>query len=306
MTIQHNFSYSNALSASAKINWQVVDLIGGDKKLDFTKPFLPDGLAGVSSITSLNDKEKLLLNQIRGATYLHLFQLVEDFILPFALDHAREGAYGDKERVRALVNFAEEEAKHQQLFRAFWDEFKKDFPVTPEVIGPSEAIADTVLGHGKLGVALLVLHLEWLTQKHYLESIQTDESIDPLFADLLKHHWQEEAQHAKLDTLIAAELASHSSQEEIEKAIDEFLAIGGILDGGLQQQVKFDLDTLEKVIHRTLSPAEREEIERIQLKSYRWTFLVSGLEQTNFVSAISDLSLAGLGRVQAVGKALLN
>jgi hypothetical protein len=304
MSIQHSYSYPAAVADSQKVNWRVEDLIGGDKKLDFSRPFLPDSLAGVSHIEGLNAREKLILNQIRGATYLHLFGLVEEFILPFALERAKDGVHGDKHRVRALLTFAEEEAKHQQLFQSFATEFAQGFPVEPELIGPAQAVAEAVLAHSTLGVAILILHLEWLTQRHYVESVKTDETIDPRFLSLLRHHWQEEAQHAKIDTLVAAELAARSTSQEIELAIDDFLKIGGILESKLQQQVKFDLATLEKAIGRTLSAAQRAEIEAVQLKSYRWTFLVSGLEQTNFVKAVGELSVAGLRRVQDVARAL--
>lgn len=302
--IQHTYSYSSALADSLKVNWKVDDLIGGPKKLDFQRPFLPDSLVRVAEIRSLNTQEKLLLNQIRGATYLHLFGLVEEFILPFALERAQDEIHGDKSRVRALLTFAEEEAKHQQLFHRFSEEFAASFPVKVEFIGPAREIASAVLQHSTLGVAVLILHLEWLTQKHFTESVKTDESLDPLFVDLLRHHWQEEAQHAKIDTLVAAELARQASAEQIEKAVDDFLSIGALLDGGLQQQVKLDLDTLERAIQRKLSTTERDEIANIQLKSYRWTFLVSGLEHPNFSKAVADLSASGWARVQEVARAL--
>lgn len=302
--IQHNYSYADTLQASLKVDWKVEDLIGGNKKLNFSRPFLPDSLVRVAEIRSLDAREKLVLNQIRGASYLHIFGLVEEFILPFSLERARDQIHGDKGRVRALLTFAEEEAKHQVLFQRFSEEFAKDFPVKAEFIGPATEIAAAVLNHSALAVAILILHLEWLTQRHWTESIKTDEALDPLFVDLLRHHWQEEAQHAKIDTLVAAELAAQATPEEIEKGIDDFLAIGGLLEGGLQQQVKLDVDTLERALRRRFSAAEREEIEAVQLKSFRWTYLVSGLEHPNFVKAIADLSPAGLERVRATAKAL--
>ena len=39
-----------------------------------------------------------------------------------------------------------------------------------------------------------------MTQLHYLDSVKDDGDLDPLFKSLLRHHWMEEAQHAKLDT----------------------------------------------------------------------------------------------------------
>lgn len=304
MTIQHTYTYPATLRDSLKVNWKVEDLIGGDKVLDFSKPFLPDALARTAHLPGLEEDEKRILNQIRGATYLHLFGLVEEFILPFALDRARDELDGDKERTQTILVFAEEEAKHQILFQRFAQEFAKGFGTPIEFIGPAKDIATAVLAHSPLAIAILILHLEWLTQRHYLESVKTNETLEPLFVSLLKHHWQEEAQHAKIDTLVAAELASKATPAEVEKAIDDFLAIGGLLDGGLQQQVKFDLVAFEKATGRTLSEDARSRIEALQLRSYRWTFLVSGLEQENFVRAVKDLSAAGLERVKDVAKAL--
>jgi hypothetical protein len=304
MSIHHNFSYESALRDSHKVNWRVEDVIGSGQRLDYTRPFLPDSLARTQELKTLSASEKLTLNHIRGATYLHLFGLVEQFILPFAIDRAKDRHADAKTRTRALLSFAEEEAKHQQLFERFSEEFRGSFATPIELIGPATAIAEQVLAFGNLPVAILILHLEWLTQRHYLESVKTDEKLDVLFSDLLKHHWQEEAQHAKLDTLVLSELAERASASEIDKAIDDFLAIGGLLDGGLRAQVEFDLVAFEKAIGRALAAAEREEIRQAQIRSYRYTFLVSGLEQPNFVAAVSDLSPQGLAKLQAAARAL--
>ena len=66
-----NYSYEAALEASDKVNWRVEDLIGGDKRLDFTKPFMPESLARVEPLDFLSPEERLVLNQIRGHGYLY-------------------------------------------------------------------------------------------------------------------------------------------------------------------------------------------------------------------------------------------
>jgi len=65
-----NYNYQETLAASVKANWRIEDIIGGDKRLDFTKPFMPESLARVQSLDFLSDDEKVLLNQIRGFGYL--------------------------------------------------------------------------------------------------------------------------------------------------------------------------------------------------------------------------------------------
>jgi hypothetical protein len=302
--LTHHYSYEATLADSLKVNWKVEDLIGGVRKLDFTRPFLPDSLTGTAGISCLSPAEKLKLNQIRGNSYLFLFRLVEEFILPFVLDHVRKIVHGNEHAVRALLSFADEEAKHMHLFKRFGDEFARGFATPCGVIGPVDQIAAAVLGHRPLGVALTTLHLEWMTQRHYLDSVKTQEDLEPLFCGMLRHHWMEEAQHAKLDTLLVAELAEKLSPAEIDDGINDFLAIGTMLDGGFAAQAKLDLESLSKATGRTFTEAEKKEITEAQTKSYRWTFLVSGMTHPNFVRTLEQLSPGGAARVAEVAKAL--
>lgn len=62
----HGYSYHETLATSARINWKIEDIIGGDKRLDFTRRFLPESLARVEPLTFLTAHEKLVLNQIRA------------------------------------------------------------------------------------------------------------------------------------------------------------------------------------------------------------------------------------------------
>src|SRR4026208_2257697 len=236
--ITTTYNYQETLAASVKANWRVEDIIGGDNGLDFPRPFMPDSLARVNSIDFLSGDEKILLNQIRGYGYLCTFGLVEEFILPFVLDHARPQLNQDDYRTRALLQFASEEAKHIQLFRKFAEEFKQRFVTNCETIGPAEEIGKAVLSHSPLGVALVILGIEWTTQQHYLESIRDDNELDPQFKSLLRHHWIEEAQHTKTDTLMIQSLTNNLTTAEIEIGFSDYASIGNLFDGGLKQQVE--------------------------------------------------------------------
>ncbi len=303
--LTHNFSYEAALNDAIKVNWQVNDLIGGTKRLDFAKPFLPETLAGVRGLTSLNAREKLLLNQIRGNSYLYLFGFVEEYILPFVLDEARRATPGgEPHEVRALVTFAEEEAKHIHLFHRFAEEFKAGFPTPCGVIGPAADVAKVILSHSRLGIALLTLHLEWMTQAHYIDSVKDDQDLDPQFKELLRHHWMEEAQHAKFDTLLVDKLAREGGAPAIAKAFEDFAALGGAVDGLLQQQVQLDLASLEAAAGRKLSDSEKSEIAAAQLRAYRYTFLASGLVTKNFLATCDQLSPGSGEKMREMARAL--
>ena len=289
-----NYTFEATLASSIKVQWRVEDVIGNGKQLDFTKPFMPESFARVEPLDFLSAKERLVLNQIRGHDYLYIFGLVEEFILPFVLDHARPNLRGNDARARAFISFAGEEAKHMDLFRRFREDFLKSFGSHCDVIGPPDAIADAVLSKHPLAVALVILHIEWMTQRHYQESVVDDTNLDPQFKSLLKHHWMEEAQHAKLDTLMVHAISEACTEKERADAIDGYLEIGGMIDSGLMQQVQFDLESLKRATGRIFTPEETERFFAAQQQATRWTFLGSGMSHPNFL-ATAELVQPGSG-----------
>jgi hypothetical protein len=288
----HHYNFKDVLGRAERITWRVDDLIGEGKTLDFNRPFMPENLARTEGLAFLSADEKRVLNQVRGHTYLSIFGLVEEFILPFVLDHARPFINGDDYRVRAYLEFAAEEAKHIHLFRRFKEEFAKGFPVECKIIGPADAISKQILSHHPLSVALTILHIEWMSQRHFQESIHDDGTLDPQFKNLLKFHWMEELQHAQLDTLMVEAIAAEMNQDQIDAAIEGYLAVGGFLDDGLAHQTKFDLEAFEAASGHTLAASERERFIGIQHQANRWTYLGTGMTHANFLETVGRLSPA--------------
>jgi len=299
----HNFNFRDVLAASARGSWEIEDVLPQGAELDFGRRFMPEALARTAAAYFLSEEECRILNQIRGHEYLAIFGLVEEFILPFVLDHARPHLNGDDHRVRALLQFASEEAKHIQLFRLFHERFMAGFGTTCEMIGPAEAIGAEVLRHDPLAVALAILQIEWMTQSHYLDSVRDDENLDPLFKSLLRHHWIEEAQHAKLDTLMVEALAEGRDEAGIQKAVDEYLEIGTFLDNGLQAQAGFNLDAFERATGRVLDEEEREALTFQQHQAMRWTYLGSGMVHPKFMATLAAISPVARDRIAAVAPA---
>lgn len=294
-----SYDYRDTLAASQKVNWQIEDIIGGDKKLDFTKRFMPESLARVEQLPFLNEVERLILNQIRGNTYLSIFVIVEEFIVPFVLDHIRPSIDQDDDRSAAFLQFLGEEVKHIKLFKTFCEEFKEGFGSECKVIGPASEIGKAVLSHDPLGVALVILMIEWLTQAHYVESVKDNDELDPLFKSMLKHHWLEESQHAKLDTRMVEYIAERMDADAIAKSVDAFFEIGGFLDEGLQQQVRFELEALELATGRKLNDEERKIFVDVQLQANRWTFIGSGMVHPKFLETMGRLGADQRLRIEA-------
>jgi hypothetical protein len=295
-----NYTFEATLESSIKVQWRVEDLIGAGKQLDFTRPFMPESFARVDPLDFLSPKEQLVLNQIRGHDYLYIFGLVEEFILPFVLDHARPILRGNDARARAYLSFAGEEAKHMELFRRFRENFLKSFGSQCDVIGPADAIADAILSKHPLAVALVILHIEWMTQRHYLESVVDDTNLDPQFKSLLKHHWMEEAQHAKLDTLMVHAISDACTEKERNDAIDGYLEIGGMIDSGLMQQVQFDLESLKRATGCVLTAEETDRFFAVQQQAVRWTFLGSGMSHRNFLATVDLVKPGSRTRLEQI------
>ncbi|MEE9549781.1 MAG: hypothetical protein V3W08_05210, partial [Candidatus Binatia bacterium] len=259
--VSHNYSYQDCLDNSKKIAWKEEDVFAG-QNFDFSMRFLPNRMSGVDDIACLNDDEKRQLNQIMGNAYYHIFAFVEEFIIPMVTEEALKDVHGDEVRLRSLLRFAEEELKHQELFRPSMALFDQGFGTKCSLIPGREDVAKVVLSKSRLAVLYLTTVIEWFTQLHYIEHVRDESDLDGLFRDLLKFHWMEEAQHAKLDTLLIDEIAEKVTLEEREAAIDELLELGGAIDGLLSQQIGLNIESLEKVTGRTFTGSEKEEITR--------------------------------------------
>jgi hypothetical protein len=239
-----------------------------------------------------------------GNGYCHIFAFVEEFIIPTVTEEAMKDVYGDEIRARSLLRFAEEELKHQELFRRSVELFGQGFGIECDLIPGREAVAEVVRSKSKLAVMILTAIIEWFTQLHYIEHVQDDGDLDGLFRDLLRFHWLEESQHAKLDTLLIGEEAEELTLEEREAAVDEVLELGGAIDGLLLQQIGMNIEALERASGRTFTDAEKEEITTYTQRAWRWTFLVSGLQHPNIVRAIGELTSEGSAKIENVAAAL--
>jgi signal transduction histidine kinase len=164
--VYHDFNYEATLASSLRAQWQLDDVLRDDQELDFSRNMMPESLARTAVLDGLNPFEQRILNQISAHQYLSIFGVVEEFILSFLVDHARPQLLGDDWRVRAILNFASEEAKHIHLFKRFHHAFVRGFPVECRVIGPSADIGAEILRHDPLAVGLVITR--WILGKALL------------------------------------------------------------------------------------------------------------------------------------------
>ena len=178
-------------------------------------------------------------------------------------------------------------------------------PVLLPVAGGNDpgSCRQRVLAKPPLAVALLTLHIEWMVQRHYIDSVKDDRVLDPQFKNLLKFHWMEEVQHAKLDTLMVHSLAAGRDEASIAEAIAGYAKIGAFLDEGLQQQTEFDLESFEGATGRRLNSIERERFLEHQLQANRWTYLGSGMTHPNVLATLEALKPGTAAAVEEMAQA---
>jgi hypothetical protein len=303
--VQPSYDYASCVKNSEKVAWRLDEIMPNGTRLDFSKPFLPQALAPSQSLAFLTPDEQRKLNQVSGNAYLNLFQFVEEFILATMTHHVQGELFGDRDTIRALVRMVDEEVKHQELFRRYRTAFDRDFGVACPVLESAAEVAGVVMGKSPIGVMIVTLHIELMTQQHYTESVKGDPGLDPFFTSLLKNHWLEESQHARIDTLELLKLTNCATPEMLDQGFRDYLDLIGAMDGLVLEQAKMDASILPKVIGRELSAAELDAVIATQHRGYRKTFLVFGMENSAFRETTNAIAAHWGGPIAAKAKELL-
>ena len=302
--LELEYDYLSCIQNSEKVAWNIADVLPEDARLDYSRKFLPEALAGCDELGFLSDAQRLALNQIRGNSYLYLFRFVEEYIIAMVMEHATAEIFGNERILRSLLRFAEEETKHQTLFRRFAELFERGFGSRCGVAGNPEEVAGFIMTKSPMAVLLITLHIELFTQHHYTASVRDNEaeSLDPLFTSMLKHHWLEESQHARLDALELDRLASDSTAQARDRAVDEYIDILAAFDGLFVAQVGLDLESLRAKTGRVLSDAEAAEFIDKQHRSYRHVFLELGFTNPTLTRHLKVFSPGGAKKVAALNE----
>jgi hypothetical protein len=294
--------HASIIAASEKVAW-TVDGIFRDRGFDASKAIVPTSWVGTETLGFLDAEEQLVLNHCRAFSYVHLLGNYEEFI-PCHLSDIVAPDRAERTRLRAILRFGEEELKHQELFRraeqaleaSCGHPFGRYFDDAKTRV---TALTEAILDHPALPRCLMLLALEWGTQRHYVESIldRTDEGGDPLYVDVLRAHWVEEAQHTKSDTLEIAELARGRSAAELRAAFDDVLSIGGLVDATFAGQADREIETFQEVTGRWLTASEAATLRDALYGSLQGIVAGVSLSHPRFTKVARELSREGAARL---------
>jgi len=281
--------YATAIDASKRVRWDIDrDVIRG-REFDFSRKFLPDSLALIERFGPLSAEGRRFVSQIQGRTYANMFGLVERFIGAKFLEVSRDHWMGDQKALEALVRSADEEIKHQELFRRLDAMMAAQMPSGYTFVPEPNAVAQAVLSKSTWSVLGLTCLIELFVMAHYRSSIQPDGELSELWKDVFMYHWREESQHAILDELEWRREHDKLDAAARERAVHDLIALAGAVDGLLQAQARADAEYFNAIAG--LRPAaEAERSYNAFLAAYRWQYIVSAVQEPRFSAILASLT----------------
>ena len=304
-----DLDYAAILATSERVAW-TVDRVFRHRRFDSTRSIVPSAWVGIDGLEFLTARDWLVLNQCRAFSYAHLLGNFEEFLPQHLVEVAAGEWHGDRARLRELLRFGDEEIKHQQLFARTEQVLEEScgyvFGRHFDVAGTAAAaLSEATLHHAPLPRFLIVLALECGTQRHFIESIQDrgGDRSDPLYIDVLKAHWVEEAQHVKADLIEIARLAADLTEPELAAAFDELLAIAALVDQAFAGQAACEIETLARITGRAFEKPEKERLHAALYRSLAEIMAGVGLSHATFARVARDLSVEGAAKLGIIAAA---
>jgi hypothetical protein len=294
--------YARCIEVSKRIRWDIDDDVIRGRRFDFGRKFMPDGLSKIEELGFLAPADKRFLSHIQGRTYANMFALVERFIGAKTLEMSAGHGLGDQVALEALVRMADEELKHQRLFRRLDRMAATGMPDGYEFKPQPNDVAGAVLGKSTWAVLGLTLDIELFSQAHYRSSIEPDGELSELWKDVFFFHWKEESQHAILDELEWRGEHARLSAPEREQGVSDLIDLVGAVDGICAVQAAADAEYFIANAQRSFTPAESAAVGDIVLKAYRWQYIVTGVREPRFADVIGELATPA--QMDRIGAAL--
>ena len=282
--------FAHCIAASKRVRWDIENDVIRGRQFDLAKKFLPDGLTLVDTLPFLVPHEARYFSQVQGRTYANMFGLIERYISAKVLELSRDHWLGDQTALEGLVRFADEELKHQALFRRVEAMIAEAMPPGYRFCADPDQVALAVLAKGDWAVLALTLQIELLTQSHYVASIRSAFDLSELCRDIFLHHWKEECQHAVMDQLEWRRIDAATSAEARDAAVDELVDLIGAVNAIVTGQAEADARYFIATCGRRLDAAQAEAVQQTMIDAYRFQYIVSGAKHPHFAATIARLT----------------
>jgi hypothetical protein len=276
---------------------------GSRAHIDLTRHFLPEALTGAPQSRALDLPDSVRLNQIRSASYLHMFDVLESVLGK----GARVRAGNDEDVHEQLQPILRLDAfDHASLFRTFLDDFGRAFPVPHRRLPWPKDLEAAVEHAAPHALLVLALHLKLVTQQHYLACVRGDEALEPAFVRLLKDHWNLECGGDRPCGAVVAiqTMLTKALPGRIPSALRDYKLLVFAIDDVLKRQAELDVATLEDARGAPLPAPLRKAAFDMEVAAHRKTFLTVGIVNAAFVYAMRSLGPAAPSMLAGVVAAL--
>ncbi|HVJ92861.1 MAG TPA: hypothetical protein VM580_23835 [Labilithrix sp.] len=243
------------------------------------------------------------MNQIRAASYLHIFDVLESAVA----DGARAHAMRDVDSRDTLVPLLRLDAfDHNELFRSFERTFATAFPVAPKLVGGRSELDEILAMVVPLSLLIAALHLKLVTQQHYLACVRGDEQLEPTFVKVLRDHWTMECGRSKSPSSVLAiqRALGAALPGRVPAALRDYRRIVFAWDDVLRKQAEFDVETLEAARGASFPPTDHNELFLSQAAAFRKSFITFGIVNAPFVYAMRSLGPTAPATLAGVVSAL--
>lgn len=257
--------------------------------IDLSRLFLPEALAGAPVARALDPGDAVRLNQIRSASYLHVFEVLESVLVEAARKRAASEDTDVREQLGPILRL--DAFDHASLFEGFLEDFGRAFPVATRRLPWPEDL-ESALAHGTpLALLVLALHLKLVTQQHYLACVRGHDALEPGFVKLLKDHWNLECGGERTcGSVVEIQAAlSRALPGRIPSALRDYKIFVFAIDDVLRRQADLDVATLEDLRGQPFPSATRKAIVDAEVAAHRKTFLTVGIVNAAFVYAMRSL-----------------
>ena len=285
-------SYSLTIKNSEKTAWVLDEVLPPDHNLDLSKQFIPMPIrAEDKEHGNFSKAEYNLLSQLNASAYTYIIEVIERYIVDLVMKQFPMPPDKEKERLRAMSRFLDEEVKHQQLFDRFNATLARN--LNQKLVTPNNGLefSRKVMSKSPLSIWLLTLHTEVMTHFHYTFLFKSGIDLEPKFVEILKAHWLEESQHVKVDALEIQRLVETLPEAQRQTALNEYVEL---LDLIYQEQVKGNyaaFENFKKISGIKINPLHEASLMNNLMQSSRNLIIDVGLRHPTLVSAVKSFGL---------------
>jgi hypothetical protein len=288
--------YSREIAQARCAAWEFDLSLFRGRTPNFSRKFLPDSLSLVATLPFLGQTEQMLLSQVQGRTYVNIMGLLERLVCAKSLDSTRDFRLGDQHTLHALIQHADEELKHQELFRQLEAMIGEGLPEGYLFLLHPNAVSKSILDHCAWSVSAFVCFIEIFSEAHHLNCFELDESLDPLWKDVFAFHCVEESQHAPLHQLVWQRGSERTDKRRMDAQVQNLIGIFTMFDTVLKIQSRADADYFLSACNRAFDADQTEAVRTCVLTAYRSQYIASGVQHRRFTGLLKSMITAEHGQ----------